>query len=115
MEVSQTISTSCTSSGSFPPPSKVTFHVPTANLSVLGSGLQGLCLRPLPDPLCTGSSGFLLQVVHPLLCISGSGLAWPGPVRSNPATRHLPTSHNLSLFCHCRVNHGVVFLPTVFY
>ncbi|KAK5605584.1 hypothetical protein CRENBAI_009770 [Crenichthys baileyi] len=83
VEVSPTISsrylsTSRTSSGSFPQ-SEVTFHVPRASLSIRGSGRRGLRLRPPPNPLCTGPSRFPLQVVGPV----GDGLAslvraWPG-------------------------------------
>ncbi|MED6288019.1 hypothetical protein CHARACLAT_022266 [Characodon lateralis] len=85
-----------TSSGSFPP-SEVTFHVPRANLSIRGSGRQGLHLRPPPNPLCTGSSRFPLQVVGPL----GDGLAslvwaWPrrvpqGATLPPGALRRVPT------------------------
>ncbi|MED6246247.1 hypothetical protein ATANTOWER_014878, partial [Ataeniobius toweri] len=77
---SQYLSTSRTSSGSFPP-SEVTFHIPRTSLSIPGLGRQGLHLRPLPNPLCTGPSRFPLQVVGPL----DDGLAslvraWPGRV-----------------------------------
>ncbi|KAK5600630.1 hypothetical protein CRENBAI_001360 [Crenichthys baileyi] len=61
-----------------------------ASLSIRGSGRRGLHLRPLPNPLCTGPSRFPLQVVGPLgdsFASLLSGLAWPGPARSNPATR----------------------------
>ncbi|MED6262251.1 hypothetical protein ATANTOWER_016679 [Ataeniobius toweri] len=76
VEVSPTISsrylsTSRTSSGSFPP-SEVTFHVPRASLSIQGSGRRGLHLHP-PPKLCTSPSRFPLQVVGPL----GDGLIRP--------------------------------------
>ncbi|MEQ2238979.1 hypothetical protein ILYODFUR_039023 [Ilyodon furcidens] len=67
---SQYLSTSHTSSGSFPP-SEVTLHVPRDNLSIRRSGRRGLRLHLLPNPLCTGPSWFPLRVVGPL----GDGLA----------------------------------------
>ncbi|MEQ2289076.1 hypothetical protein AMECASPLE_029380 [Ameca splendens] len=75
MEVSPTISslylsTSRTSSGTFPP-SEVTFHFPRASLSIRRLGHRGLHPRLLPDLVCTGPSWFSLQVVDPL----GDGLA----------------------------------------
>ncbi|KAK5610108.1 hypothetical protein CRENBAI_011479 [Crenichthys baileyi] len=63
---SRYLSTSRTSSGSFPP-SEVTFHIPRASLSIRGS-----VVGPLGDGLAS-----LVQ-------------AWPA--RSNPATRRSPTS-----------------------
>ncbi|MED6282050.1 hypothetical protein CHARACLAT_027980 [Characodon lateralis] len=93
---SRYLSTSRTSSGSFPP-SEVTFHVPRASLSIRGSGRRGLHLRPLPNPLCTSPSRFPLQVMGPL----GDGLAsllraWPGRVPQGAlkppgALRRVPT------------------------
>ncbi|KAK5603272.1 hypothetical protein CRENBAI_011296 [Crenichthys baileyi] len=54
---SRYLSTSRTSSDSFPP-SELTFQVPRASLSIRGSGRRGLHLRPPPNRLCTSPSRF---------------------------------------------------------
>ena len=58
------LSTSCTSSGSFPP-SDVTFHVPKARSCVRGSGRRGPCRRLPPNPHCTWPLRFPLRMVGP--------------------------------------------------
>ncbi|KAI3352607.1 hypothetical protein L3Q82_005542 [Scortum barcoo] len=68
VEVSPTISsrylsTSRTSSGSFPP-SEVTFHVPIARVLVQGLGRRGPPPRLLPKPHCTGPSWTFLRVTN---------------------------------------------------
>ncbi|MEQ2292749.1 hypothetical protein AMECASPLE_026074 [Ameca splendens] len=78
-------------------PSEVTFHVPRANLSIRRSGHQGLQLRPLPDPVCTGPSWFPLQVVGPLgECLASLVQALPdrvlrGATWPPDALRRVPT------------------------
>ncbi|MEQ2227555.1 hypothetical protein ILYODFUR_038830 [Ilyodon furcidens] len=91
---SRYLSTSRTSSGSFPP-SEVTFHVPRASLSIrwigpprspLPSAAQSSLHRSLTvPPACVGPTGGWSRVSH-------SGLARLGPARNNPATRRYPAS-----------------------
>ncbi|KAI3356467.1 hypothetical protein L3Q82_017682 [Scortum barcoo] len=59
---SRYLSTSRTSSGSFPP-SEVTFHVPIARVLFQGLGRRGSLPRLLPKPHCTGPSWTFLRVV----------------------------------------------------
>ncbi len=58
------LSTSHTSSGSFPT-SEVMFHIPKASFRVQRSGRRGPRLRLQPNPLCTGPLRSLLHVVSP--------------------------------------------------
>ncbi len=58
------LSTSHTSSGSFPT-SEVMFHIPKASFRVQRSGRRGPRLRLQPNPLCNGPLRSLLHVVSP--------------------------------------------------
>ena len=99
MEVSPTISswyrsTSRTSSG-FSPPNEVTFHVPMASVTRIGSlgpppmtATQITLHQPPLNPPAGGEpTGGRAHVSH-------SGCAWPGPVGKDPATRRLPACPN---------------------
>ncbi|KAK5603207.1 hypothetical protein CRENBAI_012586, partial [Crenichthys baileyi] len=65
----------CASSGSFPP-SKVTFHIPRASLSIRRSDHRGLHLRLPPNLLCTGPSWLGLGVSRSPCCLDKSEVGY---------------------------------------